>query len=82
MTCWAGLRALWISAPTQRSRTRSWKPADHPEVDIGLEQGHADLAQDLVDVVLAEASLAAQTAEDALETVGECVEHRWCASVL
>ena len=58
MTCWAGLQALASSAPTQRSRMRATSAADDLEVDVGLEQGEADLAQDLVDVVLAEAPLA------------------------
>ena len=34
--------------------------ADDREVDVGLEQGEADLAQHLVDVGLAEAALAAE----------------------
>jgi len=43
--------------------------AHHGEVDVGLEQGEADLAQDLVDIGLAEATLAAELLEDAVETV-------------
>ena len=54
---------------------RADEAADDREVDVGLEQGHADLAQDLVDVVLAQASLAAEALEDAVEAVGEGVEH-------
>ena len=45
--------------------------ADHPEVDVGLEQGEADLAEDLVDVGLGQASLAPEAREDAVETVAE-----------
>ena len=39
------------------------------EVDVGLEQGHADLSQDLVYVVFGEASFAAKLTEDGLETI-------------
>ena len=49
--------------------------ADHLEVDVGLEQGDPYLAQDLVDIRVGEAALAAETLEDAVEAVGECVEH-------
>ena len=71
MTCWAGLRASETSAPTARSWTRATKPRATDEVDVGLEQGEADLAQDLVDVGLGEAALAPEALEDAVETVGE-----------
>ena len=37
------------------------------EVDVGLEEGEADLAQRLVDVGLGEGPLAAEGAEDVLE---------------
>src|SRR5581483_1882562 len=43
-------------------------PGD-PDVDVGLEQGDADLAQDLVDVLFAQAAAAAQAGEDGVETV-------------
>ena len=49
--------------------------ADDLEVDVGLEQGEADLAEDLVDVGLGQAALAAKPLEDAIEPVGECLEH-------
>ena len=75
MTCWAGLRALLSSSPTHRSRMRPTRLLTTVEVDVGLEQGQADLAQDLVDVGLAQAAAAADPGEDAFETVGECVEH-------
>ena len=51
-------------------------PLDHAEVDVGLEEGEADLAQDLVDLLLAQPPPAAQALEDPLEPIGECVEHR------
>ena len=44
---------------------------DDREVDVGLEQGETDLAEDLVDIGLAQAALAAELLEDAVETVGE-----------
>ena len=71
MTCWAGFSALLSSSPTQRSRMRADEALDDLEVDVGLEQGEADLAQDLVDVGLGEAAPAAEACEDAVETIGE-----------
>ena len=49
--------------------------AGDADVDVGLEQGGADLAQDLVDVGLGQATLAAEPLDDAFEAVGEVVEH-------
>ena len=46
-----------------------------PDVDVGLEEGEADLATHLVDVLLGEATAAAEAGEDAVEAVGEGVEH-------
>ena len=51
------------------------QPADDLEVDVGLEQGQADLAQDLVDIVLAEAAAPAHALEDPVEAVRQCLEH-------
>ena len=48
---------------------------DDDEVDVGLEEGQADLAQDLVDVGLPQRPLAAQPGEDALEAFGQRLEH-------
>src|SRR5439155_8597786 len=48
---------------------------DDLEVDVGLEQGQADLAQDLVDLGLAQAATAAQAPEDAIEAIGQGLEH-------
>ena len=75
MTCWAGFSAWPARAPMAWSRMRSTKSADDAEVDVGLEQGEADLAEDLVDVGLAEAALAAEALEDPVETVGQRLEH-------
>ena len=45
------------------------------EVDVGLQEGHADLAQRLLDVVLGEAAPASQPVEDALQSGAQGVEH-------
>ena len=42
---------------------------DHGEVDVGLEERETDLAQDLVDIGLAQAALAAELLEDSVETI-------------
>ena len=44
-------------------------------VDVGFEERDADLARDLVDVLLGEAPARAEPGEDAVETVGKGVEH-------
>ena len=43
---------------------------DDTEVDVGLEQGHANLAQSLVHVGGAQLPFAAQRLEDALKLIG------------
>src|SRR6266508_4574147 len=48
---------------------------DDRDVHVGLEQGDADLACDLVDVLVAQPTAAAQALEDAVEPVGEGVKH-------
>ncbi len=48
---------------------------DDPEVDVGLQQGQADLPQRLVDVGLAQPAAPAQPAEDRVEAVGQALEH-------
>ncbi len=48
---------------------------DDTEVDVGLEQGHANLAHRDIDVVLGEAALAAKLVEGICKAVGEVVEH-------
>ena len=47
MTCWAGVRYLASSAPVHRARMRLDEVADDGEVDVGLEKGDADFAEDL-----------------------------------
>src|SRR5207302_8234238 len=46
------------------------------KVDVGFEQGQADLPQDLVDLWLTERAAAAEVLEDRVEAIGKCVEHR------
>ena len=48
---------------------------DDIEVDVGLEQCEADLADRRVDIVLAQTPARAQVAENAAESVGERVKH-------
>ena len=47
------------------------------EVDVGLEEGDADLAEGVVDVFVGEGALAAQVFEAALELFGEVLKHGW-----
>ena len=71
MTCWAGLRLADRSAPTHSLADAADEVLDDLEVDVGLEQGDADLPQDLVDLGLAQAAAAPEALEDPLEAVGE-----------
>ena len=75
MTCWAGLRLCDSSAPMHCLADPADEGPHDPEVDVGLEQGQADLAQDLVDVGVAQPAPAPQAGEDGVEAVGEGVEH-------
>ena len=45
------------------------------EVDVGLEEGEADLAEGVVDVLVGEGALAAEGLEGALEFFGEVFKH-------
>jgi len=49
--------------------------AGDSDVDVGLKQRRADLAQDLVDIAVGQAAFAAQLLEDAIKTIGQCVKH-------
>ncbi len=51
------------------------KRLDHLEVDVGLDQGHADLAQHAFGRLRGEADLAAQRLENVLESGAQGVEH-------
>jgi hypothetical protein len=46
------------------------KVGDDPEVDVGLKQGDANLAQSFGDVLFSERALAAKVFEDALKFIG------------
>ena len=45
------------------------------EVDVGFEEGDADLAESFVDVLVGEGALAAESLEGALEFFGEVFKH-------
>ena len=49
--------------------------ARDPEVDVGLQESHADLAQGRVHVLLREAALVAQPAEHAIQFFRQRLEH-------
>ena len=49
--------------------------AGYVEVDVGFEEGDADLAESFVDVLVGEGALAAEGLEGALEFVGEGFKH-------
>ena len=73
-TAWSGLRLFRTSWPVARSRDPLEELLDDLEVDVGLEQGEADLAQGGVDVGLGEGPLAAQRPKDPLELVAQSFE--------
>ena len=74
-TCWLGSSACDRVAPIASVADAGDDVAGDADVDVGLEQGGADLPHDLVDVGLGQAALAAQPLDDALEADGEVVEH-------
>ncbi len=51
------------------------KVGDYLEVDVGLEQSHADFAQCFGDVFFSERALAAKALEDSLQFVGKILKH-------
>ena len=48
---------------------------DDLEVDVGFEEGHAHLAEGLVDILLRQPAVAAEPVEDTREASGQAVEH-------
>ena len=62
-------------APSARSFTRSRKSRTTDEIDVGLEQRHAHVAQRLGDVVLGELAHTRQTLARGGESLGERLEH-------
>ena len=74
-TCWLGSSA-WLSRRADGLLADAGDDvADDADVDVGLEQRGADLAQDLVDVGLGQPALAADLLDDAFEADGQRVEH-------
>ena len=69
------------SAPRARSLTCADELAHDLEVDVGLEQREADLAHGGVDVLGGELAVALETLHDALQAIGECIEHVGCPQV-
>ena len=66
-TCWLGSSA-WLSRDADRLLADAGDDvADDTDVDVGLEQRGADLAEDLVDVGLGQPALAADLLDDAFE---------------
>ena len=51
------------------------EPASNGELDVGLEQGGADLAQRLVEIGVADTPPAPEAGRDPLQAIGEGVEH-------
>ena len=45
--------------------------------DVGLEQSRADLREGVVHLLGVELPPCAELLEDAVQAVGECVEHKW-----
>ena len=71
----AGIERLRLGGPDRLGADPGDDVAGDGDVDVGLQQGGADLAHDVVDVGLRQAALAAQALDDALEADGEVVEH-------
>ena len=81
ITCSDGDSAVSTSVPIAFARMCSIRSLDHIEVDVGLEQRHADLAQSLGDILLGQRALAAKILECALQFVGKILKHRSLSSV-
>ena len=71
----AGVEHLRSGGPDRLGADAGDDVAGDADVDVGLEQGGADLAQHLVDVGLGEPTLAAEAPDDAFEAVGQVLEH-------
>ena len=74
-TAWSGVRLFRMSWPVARAADAVEELLHDLEVDVGLEEGEADLAQRGVDVGLGEDTLAAEGPEDALEPLAQRLEH-------
>ena len=75
MICWPGWMLCTTSCPRDLALTRSMKSRADLEIDIGLQQRHAHLAQGVADVGLGDFAQAAQIAEGVLKFLAQRVEH-------
>ena len=78
-TCWPGREALEDLVPDGLLADTLDEGADDLEVDVGLEEGDAHLAERLLDVLLAQAAGAPEAVENRLETLRQGFEH-WILS--
>ena len=80
-TCWPGESAVRTSSPIAFCFTCFDELLDDFEVDVGLEQRDADLAERLFHVFGGQLSFAAQVFEDPLQFFGQVVEHCYLGMV-
>ena len=69
ITCSVGESLVSTSWPTAFSRMCSIKFLDDVEVDVGLKQGDANLAQCLADVFVRDGALAPKVLESSLKLI-------------
>ena len=74
-TCWPAVRLSRISCADGPLADAGDEVLDDLEVDVGLEQGEADLAHGGIDVGLADPAAAGQVAERLAQPLAEGVEH-------
>ncbi len=67
---WGDISRRWPELPDPLDEA-----LDDLEVDVGLEECHADLAERLDDIVLRQPPVPAQPVEDTGETTREVVKH-------
>ncbi len=75
--CCPGFRPVSRSAAGGALADARHEVLDDLEVDVGLEQREADLAQGDVEVGLGDPCLAAEALGDALQARRERFEHEW-----
>ena len=75
MTCWPGVSDLDEGLGTDPEADAVAEATGHAELDVGIEQGGADLPERLVQVGVADSPLAPEPSRDPLQAVGEGVEH-------
>ena len=80
VTCWAGGDALGDLAANGALAHRGDELAGDAEVDVGLEECHADLAQGGVHVLFGQAAAAAEVSEDAGQALGQAFKHEASSS--